>query len=97
MLGYYLKTVKVLSATATEGFKLPAESRMACTLSITGAVSPVLEHSLDGTTWSAVTGITLAAGITGWNLYNSSTLPPLPLIRITAASGMTAVTVSVVE
>jgi len=97
MSGHYLKSVTLVSATASTGFKLPAGNRMACTLSIVGAVNPVLEHSIDGSTWSAVANITLAAGITGWNLYNTAYLPPLPLVRITADSDMESVHIAVVE
>lgn len=98
MLGHYLKTVRVVSATESEPFKLPADNRLACTMVLNAGVgSPVLQHSVDGTTWTNVTGVTLAAGVTGWNFYNSSSLAPLPLLRVTAASGLTSVTVAVVE
>lgn len=88
MAGYILKDIKLAigSASTTEPFKLPAENRMATVLSITAATTPVLQHSLDGSSWSNVSGITLATGITGWNLYNSSTKAPLPLVRITSSS-----------
>jgi hypothetical protein len=88
MAGYILKDIKLAigSTTTTEPFKLPAENRMATVLSITAATTPVLQHSLDGSSWSNVSGITLADGITGWNLYNSSTKAPLPLVRITSSS-----------
>jgi hypothetical protein len=98
MLGHYLKIVKVLSATESEPFKLPAENRMACTMVLNAGVgTPVLQQSIDGVNWTTVPGVTLAAGVTGWNFFNSSSLAPLPLIRVTAASGLTAVTVAVVE
>ena len=97
MSGHYLKSVDIVSDTASVAFKLSAENRLLCTLSITGAVNPVLEHSVDGSTWAAVSNISLSTGITGWNLYNTSYLPPLPLVRITADSGLTAISVAVVE
>jgi hypothetical protein len=97
MSGHYLKSINLVSATESVAFKLPAGNRLSCTLSITDAVNPVLEHSIDGDTWEAVANITLAAGITGWNLYNTSYLPPMPLVRITADSDMTALSIAVVE
>ena len=98
MLGHYLKIVKVISATESEPFKLPAENRMACTMVLNAGVgTPVLQHSVDGVTWTNVAGVSLAAGVTGWNFFNSSSLAPMPLLRVTAASGLTSVTVAVVE
>jgi hypothetical protein len=97
MSGHYLKSINLVDEATSVAFKLPAGNRMVCTLSIVDAVNPVLEHSIDGENWETVADITLAAGITGWNLYNTAYLPPLPLIRITADSGMTAVSIAVVE
>lgn len=88
MAGYILKNINLAvgSTSTTEPFKLPAENRMATVLSITAATTPVLQHSVDGSNWSNVSGITLATGITGWNLHNGSTKVPLPLVRITSSS-----------
>lgn len=97
MSGYYLVPIPLVSTTESRPFKLPADSRLLCTLSITDSVNPVLEHSVDGTTWVAVADITLADGITGWNLFNTAYLAPLPLVRVTADSGMTALSIAVAE
>jgi len=80
MAGYILKDISLAvgSDSTTEPFKLPADNRVATVLSITATTTPVLQHSLDGSSWSNVTGITLASGVTGWNLHNSTTIPPLP-------------------
>lgn len=88
MSGHILKDIdlELGSTSTTVGFHLTAENRMATTLSLTAATTPVLQHSLDGTTWSNVSGITLATGVTGWNLHTSTTKAPLPLVRITSSS-----------
>ena len=97
MSGHYLLSIPLVSTTESRPFKLPAGNRLVCTLSITDSVTPVLEHSVDGDTWAAVANISLADGITGWNLVNTAYLAPLPLVRVTAASGMTALSIAVVE
>lgn len=88
MAGHANKSIALAigSNSTTEPFMLCAENRMATTLAITAATTPVLQHSIDGATWSNVSGITLATGITGWNLHTSTTKAPLPLIRITSSS-----------
>lgn len=97
MSGHYLQSISLVSTTESAPFKLPADNRLLCTLSITDSVNPVLEHSIDGDTWTAVANITLADGITGWNLFNTAYLAPLPLVRVTADSGMTALSIAVAE
>lgn len=88
MSGHILKDIDLVlgSTSTTVGFHLTAENRMATTLSLTAATTPVLQHSLDGASWSNVSGVTLATGVTGWNLHTSTTKAPLPLVRITSSS-----------
>lgn len=86
MAGHILQDIALVlgSTSTTVGFHLAPENRMATTLSLTAATTPVLQHSLDGATWSNVASITLATGVTGWNLHTSTTKVPLPLVRITS-------------